>query len=197
MELHMKLTKRLGSSLIAVLLVGSANPSFAETEKSSAGLPLHDLIEAVAKRESKRFIVDPRVRADVVLFGQDPGKVSYDDLLSILQLFNFTATPLGKYIAITPDANARQFAMPAPSASISPSQYVTKVIHVKSVPSANLVPTLRPLIPQQGHLGYVPCTNKLIIVDTYANVERIERIVRELEIDEEYKPEKCGTSDEG
>ena len=61
----------------------------------------------------------------------------------------------------------------------------------KNVPAAQLVPLLRPIIPQAGHLVALPCVNKLFIVDTFGNVQRIQAIVDALDVGEAYKPEKC------
>ena len=58
--------------------------------------------------------------------------------------------------------------------------------------ASSMVPVLRPLLPQAGHLsamcgscepGAQNCTNcrQLIIVDRYANVQRITAIVKMLE----------------
>lgn len=57
---------------------------------------------------------------------------------------------------------------------------VTRVVEVRSVPAAMLVPSLRPLLPQNAHLAYVPCTNKLVLVDRQANVTRIQKIIAAL-----------------
>jgi len=59
------------------------------------------------------------------------------------------------------------------------------------VPAAQLVPILRPLLPQYAHLAALPYENTLLIVDRYANVKRIEAIVKALDVGTPYKPEKC------
>jgi hypothetical protein len=59
------------------------------------------------------------------------------------------------------------------------------------VPATPLVPILRPLLPQMGHLAALPCVNKLIIVDTFASVRRIQAIIDALDVGEPYTPEKC------
>lgn len=61
-----------------------------------------------------------------------------------------------------------------------------------SVPAPLLVPILRPLIPQFGHLAASKCTNDLILVDRFANTKRLESIIQALDTGEPYKPEKCG-----
>ncbi len=50
------------------------------------------------------------------------------------------------------------------------------------------------LIPQMGHLAALPCVNKLILVDRYANARRLQAIIETLAVGEPYKPRKCEAS---
>src|SRR6185295_10535359 len=58
---------------------------------------------------------------------------------------------------------------------------VTRVIAVKNVAAAQLVPILRPLIPQYGHLAAHQPSNLLIISDRASNVERMMRIIERID----------------
>ena len=82
----------------------------------------------------------------------------YEAFLAILQVHGFVAVPAGNVIKIIPDANARQ--VPGDDlperVSSSSDEIVTQVIAVKNVSAAQLVPILRPLIPQYGHLAAYP-----------------------------------------
>ncbi len=71
-------------------------------------------------------------------------------------------------------------------------EIVTRILGAKNISVTQLVPILRPMIPQYGHLAALPCVNKLIMVDTYANVRRIESVIEALDVGEPYTPEKCG-----
>jgi general secretion pathway protein D len=71
------------------------------------------------------------------------------------------------------------------------AQFVDYIIPVKNGPAALLVPILRPLMPQYAMLAAAVCSNSLLIVDSYANVRRIETIVKALDVGTPYKPEKC------
>jgi len=71
------------------------------------------------------------------------------------------------------------------------AEYVTRLIRVRSIPATQLVPILRSLLPQNAHLAAVSCTNELIIVDTYANVRRIESVVAAMDKGEPMPLEKC------
>jgi general secretion pathway protein D len=58
---------------------------------------------------------------------------------------------------------------------------VTRVVQVDNVAAAQLVPILRPLVPQQGHLAAYPATNVLIMSDRAENVSRLVDIIRRVD----------------
>jgi len=60
-------------------------------------------------------------------------------------------------------------------------QLVTQVITVVNVPAAQLVPILRPMVPQQGHLAAYAATNSLIITDRASNIQRLMEIIRRID----------------
>ena len=171
----------------------SESASASTSASTEGGVPISRLVATVAKKTGKKFVVDPRVHSDIILVGQDPASVSYNDLLSILAIYNYVAVETGGYVDILPDANARQGHTPLLSGkeTFPDAEVVSVVITPKNVPAAQLVPILRPLIPQYGHLAAVPCVNKLILVDRFANVKRLEAIIEAMDVGEPYKPEKC------
>jgi len=146
---------------------------------------LSQIVEAVSEITKKNFIVDPRVRAQVTMVSNSPMSADafYEAFLAILQVHGFVAVPAGRVIKIIPDANARQ--VPANDlpdrVSSSSDEIVTQVIAVKNISAAQLVPILRPLIPQYGHLAAYPASNMLIISDRANNVNRIVRIIRRID----------------
>jgi general secretion pathway protein D len=174
-----------------VLLAGgavAAEQSSTSTQRITPNFKDADITqiaEAVSAATGKNFIIDPRVRAQVTMLSSTPMSPDafYQAFLSILQVHGFVALPAGKVIKIVPDANARQY----PSndlpdhVSSSSDEIVTQVIAVKSVNAAQLVPILRPLIPQYGHLAAYPASNILIISDRANNVNRIIRIIQRID----------------
>jgi general secretion pathway protein D len=107
----------------------------------------------------------------------------YQVFLSILKVHGFAAIPSGAVTKIVPDVNAKQDNIPTVTAREpgSGDEMVTRVVEVKNVAAAQLVPILRPLIPQQGHLAAYPATNVLVISDRAANVERLVTIIRRID----------------
>jgi general secretion pathway protein D len=157
---------------------GRITPNFKDAD-------ITQITEAVAAATGKNFIIDPRVRAQVTMISSTPMSPAafYEAYLAILQVHGFIAVQSGEIIKILPDANARQIPsidLPDHVSSTS-DEIVTQVIDVKNVSAAQLVPILRPLIPQYGQLAAYPASNILIISDRANNVNRIIRIIRRID----------------
>lgn len=154
---------------------------------------IRQVIEAVGEVTGKNFILDPRVKAQVTMLSVAPMSPDafYEAFLSILSVYGFVAVPAGDVIKILPDANARQM----PGAELEsgggrrPDDIVTRVIAVQNVAAAQLVPILRPLIPQYGHLAAHPPSNLLIISDRASNVDRMAQIIARIDLaaDQDYE----------
>ena len=163
-------------------LVGAQEPTITPNYKDA---DIRQVIEAVGEISGKNFVLDPRVKAQVTMLSSSPmtPDAFYEAFLSILQVYGFVAVPSGNLIKILPDANARQ--VPGNETRNEDGQnaddIVTQVISVKNVAAAQLVPILRPLIPQYGHLAAHPASNMLIISDRAANVDRMLRIISRID----------------
>ena len=173
--------------------VATPSAETASAEHMENGVPFYKLIATVAKKTGKKFIVDPRVHGDANIVGQDTSNISFSDLLTILHIYGYTAIESGGYVSVVPDAVARQVPTPQITGKETrpDAEFVTKVITVKNIPAVQLVPILRPMIPQMGHLAALPCVNKLIYVDTFANLQRLQAVIEALDVGEPYKPAKC------
>jgi general secretion pathway protein D len=146
---------------------------------------LGQIIEAVSQLTGKNFIIDPRVKAQVTMLSASPMSPDafYQAFLALLEVHGFIAVPDGRIVKIVPDANARQ--MPSNDlpdhVSGTSDELVTQVIMLRNVSAALLVPVLRPLIPQYGHLAAYANANMLIISDHANNVNRMIRIIERID----------------
>jgi general secretion pathway protein D len=180
------LTLFLGTTSQPVVAQATITPNYKDAD-------IQQIIEAVGAVTGKNFIIDPRVKAQVTMVSSTPmsAEAFYEAFLSILQVYGYIAVPSGSVIKILPDANARQ--LPgwegAAEGNRRADDIVTKIVQVSNVAAAQLVPILRPLIPQYGHLAAHPASNMLIISDRSANVDRIMSIIRRIDqsSDEEYE----------
>ena len=174
-----------------VLLMALALPLAAAAQQGAQITPnykdadLGQVIEAVSQVTGKNFIVDPRVRAQVTMLSTSPMSPDafYEAFLAILQVHGFVAVPSGSVIKILPDATSRQ--MPANDLpdriSSTSDEIVTQVVQVRNISAAQLVPILRPMMPQAAHLAAYPSANMLIISDRASNVNRMIRIIARID----------------
>jgi general secretion pathway protein D len=143
------------------------------------------LIKTVSEHTGKNFVIDPRVTGKVTVISAHPMDKDefYQVFLSILEVHGFSTIPTGDVIKIVPDVKAKQLGIPTVDRDneLPGDQIVTRIIQVKNINAAQLVPILRPLIPQQGHLAAYPDTNVLIISDRRQNVDRLLQIVSQID----------------
>ena len=144
---------------------------------------IRQIIEAVGEVTGRNFIIDARVNASVTMLSSTPMSPDafYEAFLSILEVYGFIAINTGDITKILPNAMARQYPGFLGTDGAAADDIVTQVIQVQNVGAAQLVPILRPLIPQYGHLAAHPGSNMLIISDRAMNVERMIRIIRRID----------------
>jgi len=182
MKIKLRLVIAIGlCGLIAVPLSWGQQATITPNYKEA---DIRQIVEAVGEVTQRNFIIDPRVNAKVTMLSSSPmtPEAFYEAFLSILQVHGYIAVPSGDLIKIVPDATARQYAGPlGTTGAAGADDIVTQVLQVQNVGAAQLVPILRPLIPQYGHLAAHPGSNMLIISDRAANVNRMINIIRRID----------------
>jgi general secretion pathway protein D len=145
---------------------------------------LRMLLREAGARMHKHFVSDPRVPQSIDLGGLERQDITYPQLLSVLQVNGLVVVADDGIMQVTPNTDARQAALPV----VSPDniktlddEWVTCVVPIKNISAAQLVPALRPLVPQYGQMGVMPDRNALILVDRSANVRRLVELIRILE----------------
>ncbi len=177
---------------VLMLLAMLALPISSATHAQDSGISLNwkdadirIVVEAVSEATGKNFILDPRVTGKVNLLSSEPmsKEAFYEAFLSILQVHGYIAVESGNLIKILPDATARQYPTQFGTANAAgPDDMATQVIQVKNVGATQLVPILRPLIPQYGHMVAHAGSNMLIISDRAANLARMVSIIRRIDL---------------
>jgi general secretion pathway protein D len=178
------------ASLVGAMLALTASPAGAQMNgqritPNFRDVEIGQVIDAVAQVTGKTIIPDPRVRAQVTMLSQTPMTPGafYEAFLALLQVHQFVAVESGGIIRILPDANARQ--MPnidlPEGVNGASEQLVTQIIAVQNVSAAQLVPVLRPLMPQAAHMAAYPASNILILSDRASNIARVVRIIRRID----------------
>jgi general secretion pathway protein D len=181
--------RRLGVTMLALVVVPIAlfaqqvtiTPNYKEAD-------IRQIVEAVSAVTNRNFIIDPRVNAKVTMLSKTPmtPDAFYEAFLAILEVHQLAAMQSGDIIKIIPNATARQYGSPMGTGSaVGADDIVTQVVQVENVGAAQLVPILRPLIPQFGHLAAHPGSNMLIISDRAGNVARMMSIIRRIDLSSE------------
>ena len=180
--MNMSLTKRLATTLvISILGVSFAN---AQTTPNFREADIRKIVEAVSEVTGKTFILDPRVTAKVTILSKTPlsADAFYEAFLSILEVHGYVAITVGDVVKVVPDASSRQKPTLLSTDGAGADDMVTQVVKVQNIGAAQLVPILRPLIPQYGHLAAHPGSNMLIISDRRQNLERMLSIIRRIDL---------------
>lgn len=141
-------------------------------------------INEVADITGKNFAVDPRVRGNVTVISNKPLNKAevYDLFLGVLNVNGVVAIPSGNTIKLVPDSNVKSSGVPFDSKHrATGDQIVTRVIWLENTNPNDLIPAIRPLMPQFAHLSAVAGTNALIVSDRASNIYQLETIIRNLD----------------
>ena len=143
---------------------------------------IRNFIEQVSDITGESFVVDPRVKGKVTVVSNADmtGQEIYDMFQSVLRVHGYAAIESGAVVKIVPTQGAKQDNVPVGSRAEN-EQMVTRVIPVENTNAVELVPILRPMVPQYGHLAAVTSANALIISDHATNIQRIIDIVQRID----------------
>jgi general secretion pathway protein D len=143
------------------------------------------LIATVSEITGKNFIVGPNVSGKVTVVSAHPMKPDeiYDVFLSVLRVHGYAAIPSGSMIKIVPEAMAQQDGSGGLNGTHGhePDELVTQIVPVKHVSATELVPILRPLMPQGAQLIAHSGSNSLVISDRAGNVARVTSIIERID----------------
>ncbi|MDG6777316.1 type II secretion system secretin GspD [Thiomicrorhabdus sp. zzn3] len=186
-----KLSALFRSLSLAGLLAVSSPLIYSSVVMADEGLQqsfkqaeISTVIEAVAKITGHNFVIDPRVKGKVTLIAPEPMSPDalYQTLLTILNVHGYTAVPSENVIKIVP-ANLARDQLPYRHKHEESEAWVSEVISVKNVSASKLVAVLRPLVAREGHLVALAESNKLIVTDTVANIQRIKKVLQRVDVD--------------
>ncbi len=144
------------------------------------GADIREFIEQVAQITGETFVIDPRVKGQVNVLSSSPLGLSevYQLFLSVMATHGFSVITQGDQARVVPNAEARA---EAGTGRAAPDRLETRLIQVQHGSANELIPLIRPLIPQYGHLAAVASSNAIIISDRSANIARIENLLGQLD----------------
>jgi len=146
---------------------------------------LTDLIQTISEMTGKNFIYDDTIKGKVSIISPErmSPEEAYEAFLSVLSVKGFTLVPSGRTNKIVPIRLAKESNLPAGVKVPSGEQYVTQLIRMKYVDASELATTvLAELVPKTSHVAAYGPSNTLIITDNAANIERLVKIIRQLDV---------------
>jgi general secretion pathway protein D len=141
------------------------------------------LIATVSEITGKNFIVGPNVQGKVTVVSAKPMKPDeiYDVFLAVLRVHGYAAISAGSMIKIEPEAMAQAEGGNSVATAESGDAIVTQIVPLQHVAANELVPILRPLLPQGAQLIAHQTSNSLVISDRASNVTRVAGIIARID----------------
>ena len=190
-NLHKSTLRALAFAALAVVAataVAQPPPTAAGNPPGTHTLNLKDadiqaLIATVSEITGRNFIVGPNVQGKVSVISARPMQPDeiYDVFLSVLRVHGYAAVPAGSMIKIVPEAMAQAEGGNSVATAESGDAIVTQIVPLRHVAAAELVPILRPLVPQGAQLAAHQTSNSLVISDRASNVQRIAGIIARID----------------
>ncbi|MBW2216320.1 MAG: type II secretion system protein GspD, partial [Deltaproteobacteria bacterium] len=145
-------------------------------------------INFVSERTGKNFVIDKGVRGKVTVIS--PTKISEKELYkvfeSVLEVYGFATVPAGSIIKVVPAATAKSKNIETrlKKQAISPEdKIVTQLIPLKYAVPSDLKKLFDPFISKSSLIVPYAPTGTLIITDVLSNIERLMKIIEEIDVE--------------
>ncbi|MGQ3887686.1 GspD family T2SS secretin variant LspD [Legionella sp. CNM-1927-20] len=144
------------------------------------------VIAEVSRVTGKNFIIDPRVQGKISIVSSTPisDKELYQVFLSVLQVSGYAAIPSGQVIKIVPNIDAKTVSADLLDDLRNPPRgddMMVEVVPVRFVPAEQLIPVLRPLMPQWSNVSAYGPSNMLILSGRASNIHQLANIIRQVD----------------
>jgi general secretion pathway protein D len=144
------------------------------------------VIAEVSRVTGKNFVIDPRVQGKISIVSTTPmsDHELYQVFLSVLQVSGYAAIPNGDIIKIIPNIDAKTQSPDLINEMRSPPKgddMMVAVVPVHYVPAEQLVPVLRPLMPQWSSVSAYAPSNMLILSGRANNIKSLANIIKQVD----------------
>jgi len=143
------------------------------------------VINEVSLETGKNFIVDPRVSGKISLISSKPLKPNevYQVFLSVLGLLGYSAIPSGNVVKVVPNVESTEMATRVANGNDpgKGDEVVVRVIPLENVSATQILPTLRPMLPQWSNISAYAPGNVLILIGHASNLQRIMKVIQNID----------------
>ena len=169
-------------------MLTSPSAAWAEFTLNLKDADLKHFIAKVADITGKTFVVDQRANNSpikVTIISTTPMTETevYEVFLTVLRIHGYAAVPSGNVVKIIQQVLAKQSPSDADFAlTANGEQIVTQVIEVQNTSSEDLIKSIRPLLPQYGHMAALTTPNVLIVADHADNIRRYRDMIKRIDV---------------
>ena len=182
------------AALVGVLSLGLTASAQDDARQWSINIQegtIQQLAENVAMITGKTITLDPRVKANVTVISE--AQLTKDEVYelfqNILRVHGFGTVEVDDMVSVVTTPTLKSWADDNEMnlSGASPDEFVTQVILLKHIKSTEITKVLRQIVPQFGHLATTERPNAVVIVDYAGNMERNLRLIRELDVLDNYE----------
>lgn len=146
---------------------------------------IRDIIKQISLATDRNFILDDNVKGKITIISPKPmtKDEAYQTFLSALAVTGFTTVkgPAG-VIKIVRLKDSVQYPIPTHVDSTPyTDSYVTRLIQLSNIGSVDMMNAIKALVSKDGNIYAYPSTNTLILTDSGTNIDRLMKIIKELD----------------
>lgn len=146
---------------------------------------IKDVIKQISKATGRNFIIDDKIKGKVTIISERPmtREEAYQTFLSALEVAGYTTVkgPAG-VIKIVGLKDASRAPIPTHVDSTPYTDgFITRLIALENISALEMSNAIKDLISKDGNLFAYTATNTLIITDSGSNIDRLMKIVKELD----------------
>jgi general secretion pathway protein D len=164
-------------------------------------MDVQDLIQTISEITGQNFILDESVKGKKVTVIA-PGGFKKENAMklfeTILSLNGFSVVKKDGTNIIVPKRDIKITSIPTEVGTElgeSSDSFITRLVQLKNIQASEAANILKPLISREGDIVVYPATNTLIIVETVDNLNRILKIINNLDVETEIEFIKIHNAD--
>lgn len=164
-------------------------------------MDIQDLIQTISEITGQNFILDESVKGKKITVIA-PGGFKKENAMklfeTILSLNGFSVVKKDGTNIIVPKRDIKITSIPTEVGTQmgeSSDSFITRLVQLKNVQASEVANILKPLISREGDIVVYPATNTLIIIETVDNLNRILKIIENLDVETEIEFIKIHNAD--
>ena len=141
---------------------------------------IRKVTQDIAQFSKKTIILDPRVKGKVTIYSNanlDSNQI-WDVYLRTIQVNGFSAISEDSFVRVVPENEATRDQTRDYS---NGGGFETEVIPLINRSTEEILPMIKPITGRQSHLSSIPSVNSILIVDRASNIERIKKLLLDLD----------------